>query len=133
MRANCWLDREETLVVEHVTGLCTGTILHGLPKIGAGYRLIMSANPPLAHLRLRLKRTFAGSTTVRAHFQQRPGIALPGLPHAECVAISAMISVLEGGGDAAQIARIRSRINARTSSENARTVPQSLASPGITL
>ena len=33
----------------------------------------------------------------------------------------------------AQIARIRSRISARTSSEKARTVPHSFASPGMTL
>ena len=44
-----------------------------------------------------------------------------------------MISHWKVAAMPAQIARMRSRISARTPSSNARTVPQSFASPGMTL
>ena len=77
--------------------------------------------------------TLAGSTTVRATSSTTLDCSSWFTSTLKMSRMSTSISTWKALAMPAQIARIRSRISARTSSEKARTVPQSFASPGITL
>jgi len=84
-------------------------------------------------LGLERVKTLAGSTMVRATASTTRDCSSWFTSTLNVSRMSAEISTWKVAAMPAQMVRMRSRISARVSSENARTVPQSLASPGITL
>jgi hypothetical protein len=93
----------------------------------------MSAKSSLPIFGVERVSTLDGSTTVRATSSTTLDCSTWLTSTLNVSRMSTSISQLNAAAMPAQIARMRSRTSARTLSENARTVPHSQASPGMTL
>ena len=93
----------------------------------------MSAKSSLPIFGCARVNTFDGSTTVRATSSTTLDCSSWLTSTLKMSRMSTLISTWKAAAMPAQIVRMRSRTSARTSSEKARTVPHSFASPGMTL